>query len=68
MQEWNEDLDGMEIFVLEGKKFVRLPEEEIGKSSSNVTTEDCIVWMDGLTKCLTSCIFHKIVVTFLIAK
>ena len=31
MQEWNEDLDGMESFVLEGKKFVRLPEEEIGK-------------------------------------
>jgi hypothetical protein len=30
MQEWNEDLDGMESFVLEGKKFVRLPEEEIG--------------------------------------
>ena len=32
MLEWNEDLDGMECFVLEGKKFVRLPEEEIGKS------------------------------------
>ena len=31
MQEWNEDLDGMESFVLEGKKFVRLPEEEIGE-------------------------------------
>ncbi|XP_078691432.1 protein flightless-1 homolog isoform X9 [Branchiostoma floridae x Branchiostoma belcheri] len=30
MEEWNEDLDGMESFVLEGKKFVRLPEEEIG--------------------------------------
>ena len=30
MLEWNEDLDGMECFVLEGKKFVRLPEEEIG--------------------------------------
>ncbi|XP_046549598.1 protein flightless-1 homolog isoform X1 [Haliotis rubra] len=28
--EWNEDLDGMESFVLEGKKFVRLPEEELG--------------------------------------
>ena len=39
MQEWNEDLDGMEIFVLEGKKFVRLPEEEIGKSSANATTK-----------------------------
>ncbi len=30
MSEWNEDLDGMESFVLEGKKFVRLPEEELG--------------------------------------
>ena len=50
MQEWNEDLDGMEIFVLEGKKFVRLPEEEIGKSSANITTEE------GLTKSMT-CIF-----------
>lgn len=32
MEEWNEDLDGMECFVLEGRKFVRLPEEEIGES------------------------------------
>lgn len=32
MDEWNEDLEGMEAFVLEGKKFVRLPEEEIGKT------------------------------------
>lgn len=30
VDEWNEDLDGMECFVLEGRKFVRLPEEEIG--------------------------------------
>ncbi|XP_046856352.1 protein flightless-1 homolog isoform X2 [Xenia sp. Carnegie-2017] len=30
VEEWNEDLDGMECFVLEGKKFTRLPEEEIG--------------------------------------
>lgn len=30
MEEWNDDLDTMEAFVLEGKKFVRLPEEEIG--------------------------------------
>jgi len=30
VEEWNEDLDGMECFVLEGRKFVRLPEEEIG--------------------------------------
>ena len=32
VEEWNEDLDGMECFVLEGRKFVRLPEEEIGES------------------------------------
>jgi hypothetical protein len=30
-EEWNEDLEAMESFVLEGKKFVRLPEEELGK-------------------------------------
>jgi hypothetical protein len=29
-EEWNEDLEAMESFVLEGKKFVRLPEEELG--------------------------------------
>ena len=29
--DWNDDLDGMESFVLEGKKFVRLPEEELGE-------------------------------------
>lgn len=31
MQEWNEDLEQMESFVLEGKKFVRLPDEELGE-------------------------------------
>ena len=31
--DWNEDLDGMESFVLEGKKFVRLPDEELGTNS-----------------------------------
>lgn len=30
MLDWNEDLDGMEAFVLEGKKFVRLPDDELG--------------------------------------
>ena len=30
MDDWNEDLDGMESFVLEGRKFVRLPDKEIG--------------------------------------
>ncbi|GFS01023.1 protein flightless-1 homolog [Elysia marginata] len=39
--EWNEDLDGMESFVLEGKKFVRLPDEELGIFH----TEDCYVFL-----------------------
>jgi hypothetical protein len=30
MEEWNEDLEAMEAFVLEGRKFARLPEEELG--------------------------------------
>lgn len=34
MEECNEDLEGMECFVLEGKKFVKLPEEEKGKRIS----------------------------------
>ncbi|UYV73643.1 FLII [Cordylochernes scorpioides] len=34
MEEWNDDLEAMESFVLEGKKFVRLPEEETGESLS----------------------------------
>ena len=29
-EEWNEDLEKMEAFVLEGKKFVNLPEDEKG--------------------------------------
>ncbi|CAC5384169.1 Protein flightless-1,Protein flightless-1 homolog [Mytilus coruscus] len=41
MQDWNEDLDGMEAFVLEGKKFVRLPDEELGIFH----TEDCYVFL-----------------------
>lgn len=41
MMEWNEDLDGKESFVLEGKKFVRLPEEEIGHFYSG----DCYVFL-----------------------
>lgn len=36
MEEWNEDLEAMEALVLEGKKFVRLPEEELGESSSEI--------------------------------
>lgn len=41
MEEWNEDLEAMEAFVLEGKKFVRLPEEEIGHFYS----KDCYVFL-----------------------
>lgn len=41
VEEWNEDLDGMECFVLEGRKFVRLPEEEIG----HFYTGDCYVFL-----------------------
>ena len=29
-EDWNEDLEKMEAFVFEGKKFVKLPEEEKG--------------------------------------
>lgn len=36
MEELNDDLEGMECFVLEGKKFVKLPEEEKGTTHRNV--------------------------------
>lgn len=41
MLDWNEDLDGMEAFVLEGKKFVRLPDDELGIFH----TGDCYVFL-----------------------
>ncbi|XP_061411442.1 protein flightless-1 homolog [Lethenteron reissneri] len=41
MDEWNEDLEGMESFVLEGRKFVRLPDEEFG----HFHTHDCYVFL-----------------------
>lgn len=41
MEDWNEDLEAMEAFVLEGKKFVRLPEEELGHFYSM----DCYVFL-----------------------
>jgi len=41
MQEWNEDLEGMESIVLEGKKFVKLPENEEGHFYS----EECYVFL-----------------------
>ncbi|XP_065316416.1 protein flightless-1-like isoform X2 [Gordionus sp. m RMFG-2023] len=31
INEWNEDLETLECFVLEGKKYVKLPENEIGQ-------------------------------------
>lgn len=36
MADWNEDLEAMESFVLEGKRFVRLPEEEVREHNVNV--------------------------------
>ncbi|XP_078491271.1 protein flightless-1 homolog isoform X2 [Ciona intestinalis] len=41
MEEWNEDLDVMQGFVLDGKKFVSLPQEEFGKFHS----KDCYVFL-----------------------
>nr|CAB3246483.1 protein flightless-1 homolog [Phallusia mammillata] len=41
MEDWNEDLDVMQGFVLEGKKFVSLPQEEFGKFYA----EDCYVFL-----------------------
>lgn len=41
MEEWNEDLEVMEPFVLEGKKFQKLPEEELGHFYS----KDCYVFL-----------------------
>ena len=41
MEEWNEDLDLMEAFVLENKKFVKLRDEELG----HFWSEDCYVFL-----------------------
>lgn len=41
MDEWNDDLQVMEPFVLEGKKFVKLPESDVGHFYS----EDCYVFL-----------------------
>lgn len=41
MSEWNDDLEAMEALVLEGKKFVRLPEDELGHFYS----ADCYVFL-----------------------
>lgn len=40
-EDWNYDLDAMEAFVLEGKKFIRLPEEELGVFHSS----ECYVFL-----------------------
>ncbi|XP_036332227.1 protein flightless-1-like, partial [Rhagoletis pomonella] len=40
-EDWNYDLEAMEAFVLEGKKFVRLPEDELG----NFYTGECYVFL-----------------------
>lgn len=40
-EDWNYDLEAMESFVLENKKFVRLPEEELGSFYS----EECYVFL-----------------------
>ncbi|XP_039500095.1 protein flightless-1 isoform X1 [Drosophila santomea] len=40
-EEWNYDLEMMEAFVLENKKFVRLPEEELGR----FYTGECYVFL-----------------------
>uniref|UniRef100_H2ZPM3 Gelsolin-like domain-containing protein n=1 Tax=Ciona savignyi TaxID=51511 RepID=H2ZPM3_CIOSA len=41
MEDWNEDLDLMQGFVLEGKKFISLPQEEFGRFYS----KDCYVFL-----------------------
>jgi len=40
-EEWNEELDRIESFVLEGNKFIRLPDEEFGLFHSG----DCYVFL-----------------------
>ncbi|CAH0380666.1 unnamed protein product [Bemisia tabaci] len=41
MEDWNEDLETIEALVLEGKRFVRLPEDELGHFYSG----DCYVFL-----------------------
>lgn len=40
-EEWAEDLEAMETFVLEGRRFVRLPDDEMGIFHS----ADCYVFL-----------------------
>lgn len=47
-EEWNEDLEKMEAFVLEGKKFVKLPEAERGIfHSADSYVYLCRYWIPG---------------------
>lgn len=57
-EEWEEELEAMESFVLEGRKFVRLPEEETGVFYTN----DCYVF---LCKYIVPEVFHNSVGTIL---
>ncbi|XP_043272595.1 protein flightless-1 [Venturia canescens] len=46
MSEWSEDLEAMEAFVLEKRKFVRLPQDELGHFySGNCYVFLCRYWM-----------------------
>ncbi|XP_042876156.1 protein flightless-1-like [Penaeus japonicus] len=48
MDEWNDDLDSMDAFVLEGKKFVKLPENELGHFySGECYVFLCRYWVPG---------------------
>lgn len=48
MDEWNDDLDSMDAFVLEGKKFVKLPENELGQFySGECYVFLCRYWVPG---------------------
>lgn len=48
MDEWNDDLDSMDAFVLEGKKFVKLPENELGHfHSAECYVFLCRYWVPG---------------------
>lgn len=42
MEDYNDELDYMQCFVLEGKKFVKLPESEIGNLKSVAVTKFAI--------------------------
>ena len=45
-EEWNEELDRIESFVLEGNKFIRLPDEEFGLFHSGAYWRDSLLARD----------------------